>query len=70
MRELKLNDPLHPAGGPTIRVKNDDNCVFCKHCTDIFWDYTHGPYMIFCEKNFLPEKMTCKYFEEDTENEK
>lgn len=69
MRELKLNDPLHPEGGPTLRVKNDDNCVFCKHCTDMFWDYTHGPYMIFCEKDCLTEKLTCQYFEEETEND-
>lgn len=26
-----------------------DFCLFCKHCTDIFWDYTNGPYMCICE---------------------
>lgn len=26
-------------------------CFFCKHCTDIWLDYTHGPYMIACEKD-------------------
>ena len=23
----------------------DDCCLFCKNCTDIFWDYTNGPYL-------------------------
>lgn len=25
-------------------------CCFCKHCTDIFYDITHGPYMFICDK--------------------
>ena len=25
------------------------HCVFCEHCTDIWWDYTHGIYGIFCD---------------------
>ena len=29
----------------------DTACVFCDHCTDIFYDYTHGPYLILCELN-------------------
>lgn len=24
-------------------------CLFCDHCTDVLWDYWHGPYMFFCE---------------------
>ncbi len=28
MREIKLDDPLHPAGGPTFIVKHDEDCVF------------------------------------------
>lgn len=23
----------------------DNCCLFCRHCTDVFWDYTHGPYL-------------------------
>ena len=23
----------------------EKHCVFCEHCTDIFYDYTNGPYM-------------------------
>ena len=25
------------------------SCFFCKRCTDIFYDYTNGPYMFFCD---------------------
>lgn len=25
------------------------SCLFCKHLTDIFYDYTNGPYMFICE---------------------
>lgn len=41
----------------------ENYCVFCKHCTDIYFDFTHGPYMCFCEK--LHEDFeTCNSFEE------
>ena len=44
--------------GRVFGLKNKKSCLICKHCTDIFWDYTHGPYMLFCEKacNFIPKK--------------
>lgn len=41
----------------------DKACVFCDHCTDIFYDYTHGPYLICCELNKHPDD-NCKYFTE------
>lgn len=44
-REYFLEDALHPNGGFTIKVKNDHDCVFCKHCTDIWWDYSNLIYM-------------------------
>lgn len=25
------------------------SCFFCRHCTDIFYDYTNGPYMFICD---------------------
>ena len=25
------------------------SCLFCEHCMDVFWDYTNGPYMFFCD---------------------
>ncbi len=24
------------------------SCLFCEHCTDVIFDYTHGPYMFTC----------------------
>ena len=67
MKKYFLSDPLHPKGGITINVKNDDNCVFCKHCSDIYWDYTHLIYMILCELENDHPKMTCRNFEESEE---
>lgn len=26
-----------------------DSCYFCEHLTDIWWDYTNGPYMFACD---------------------
>ena len=34
--------------GPCLLLP-DNHCVFCEHCTDIFWDYTNGPYMVGCK---------------------
>ena len=34
--------------GLIFDVKQDQACVFCKHCTDIYYDH-HGPYMICCD---------------------
>lgn len=25
------------------------SCLFCKHCSDIFWDYTNGIHTIICD---------------------
>lgn len=48
-REYFLEDPLHPKGGIRINVKFDRDCVFCKHCTDVYWDYTNLIYMLLCD---------------------
>ena len=68
-RTYKLDDPLHPDGGPTILVKHDKSCVFCSKCTDIFWDYTNLIYAICCEEDHDPWKYPCEYFEEDKDEE-
>lgn len=34
----------------------EKSCVFCKNCTDVFWDYTNGPYAFICEKDKKYEK--------------
>lgn len=36
--------------GIVFGVKQDKSCVFCEHCTDIWYD-SHGPYMISCGLN-------------------
>lgn len=36
-------------GDIKVKCKYDKLCVFCEHCTDVFWDYTNGPYMLFCD---------------------
>lgn len=45
------------------------HCVFCKHCKDLFWDYTNGPYMFMCDKdcevNMTEDSCTCECFEDD-----
>lgn len=45
------------------------HCVFCKHCTDLFYDYTNGPYMFTCDKglglNVSETSCSCEGFEDD-----
>ena len=48
-------------------VAPDASCLFCDHCTDVFWDFTHGPYMFFCEADRDTERGatgSCDGFEE------
>lgn len=40
--------------GPFKYDLPDHACVFCKHCTDVFWDYSNGIYNLFCDKYKLP----------------
>lgn len=48
-------------------------CVFCKHCTDIFWDFSGGIYGLICEKSMdireIKGNITgeCKQFIEEKE---
>lgn len=67
MKDFFLEDTLNPKGGVTIKVKSDKDCVFCKHCTDIFWDYTNLIYMIICDEEHDPWDRPCAYFEEEEE---
>lgn len=57
------------ANGYTYVVK-DRTCLVCKHCTDILYDYTNGPYMAFCElRDILITDGTCEDYLEEQENE-
>lgn len=68
---------LHDAFGDiNVKCKHDKLCVFCEHCTDVFWDYTNGPYMLFCDLDRSEveehnEKQTCPKFKdiEDSKND-
>ena len=43
-------------------------CLFCDHCTDIFFDYDNGPYMFICEGSHDTEKGmngNCEHFKEE-----
>lgn len=48
-------------------------CLFCKHLSDVFWDYLNGPYMFICDLDGDCSKGDphegvfgrCKLFEED-----
>lgn len=59
MREYKIDDV-------TFKVKQDNDCVFCSHCTDIFWDY-NGIYALICDLGREESSLnhTCEEFEED-----
>lgn len=57
------------ANGCTYQAP-DKSCCFCKHCTDIFYDFTHGPYLFMCELDCDAEKAfenKCANFEEKIE---
>ena len=40
---------------PKKVIVAEGECLVCKHCTDIFYDSTNGPYMVFCEYTFTNE---------------
>ena len=46
------------------------SCLFCDHCTDIYWDYTNGPYMVCCDiegDTMLGSRGECGFFFEESE---
>lgn len=49
-----------------------NTCFFCEWCTDIFYDYINGPYMLFCTwdidtNSVVTGKTPCKKFKEMAE---
>lgn len=62
MKEFKC------ANGYTYIVK-DTSCLVCDHCTDIFYDYTNGPYMVVCGIHDIPiTDGSCKDYKQEKEN--
>lgn len=49
MQQLKENHKIFHCENGKAYGAHEMSCFFCKHCTDIFWDYTNGPYMLMCE---------------------
>lgn len=66
-RPYVIDDPL--TGRRTYKCPHKA-CVFCDHCTDVWWDYSNGPYMMVCEirgdveRGFIGE---CEMFIEEKE---
>lgn len=49
-----------------ITVKGPEKCCLCcEHCTDIFWDYSNGPYMLICNVDGPTTKGICDKFKEE-----
>lgn len=50
----------------------EKSCVFCEHCSDIFYDYSHGPYMLICDLGINTDNgnlsAKCMKFREDFES--
>ena len=46
-----------------------DHCAFCDNCTDIFFDYTNGPYLFLCNKG-CEDYETCGSFEEEDDEQR
>ena len=47
MRDFIIEDPLRII---TVSLP-DKHCVFCSHCSDVFYDYSNGPYLCLCTKD-------------------
>lgn len=43
-----------PQGGGPTWLCPPKACMFCDHCSDIYWDYTNGPYLCFCNLDIDP----------------
>lgn len=55
-------------------VAPDTACMFCKHCDEIIYDFTNGPYLFCCvvggdtDKAF-DKDVRCELFESEEEND-
>lgn len=66
----KKNDYVFEAITGQIYGCKPPSCLICEHCTDIYTDYTNGPYMIICALHYENEiEAGCKHFQLDSEAE-
>ena len=65
-RDLKdgVVKPFECANG-SVYLLPKSHCGFCKHCFDILYDYTNGPYMFFCDLECEGGHEACGKFEEE-----
>ena len=59
MSKTKLKEYELPA--MTV-LANPKSCLFCDHCTDVYYDESYGVYMNFCELHREPDWKTCNNF--------
>ena len=59
--ELKPNHRWFELEDGRIFGAHKNSCLFCKHCTDIFYDYTNGPYMFFCDLGLNDARLEKNY---------
>jgi len=45
----------------------EESCCTCKHCTDVFWDYSNGIYMLICELEDEGTDEICDMYQWDEE---
>lgn len=57
VRDLDPDDARIYEGGSFEVKAHKRSCFFCTHLTDLFWDYSNGPYMFFCD--VLLERREC-----------
>lgn len=48
---------------------DEKDCVFCEHCTDIFWDFSNGIYLRICELEKEQINGNCEHFKEVQDGE-
>ena len=51
-------------------MAHERSCLFCGHCTDVFWDYANGPYMFLCDAGGdadAAQRGECQRFVEEQE---
>ena len=61
MRKFIISDSIVPL----TYLLPDKCCAFCSHCSDIFYDYTNGPYIFLCTKdNDTTAWNTCADFDD------
>lgn len=46
------------------------SCLFCNHCSDIYWDYSNGIYAINCDKNWNNEDIRTEHIKSAFSNGK